>query len=120
MKFLANMGISMRTVTWLRQQEHDTVHLRDEMLQRLPDEEVLTKARAERRILLTMDLDFGYLLAVSGEQLPSVILFRLRDERSEMVNKRLADVLAQCGDNLEAGAIISVSEAAIRVRRLPM
>jgi predicted nuclease of predicted toxin-antitoxin system len=114
------MGISLRTVAWLRQQEHDAVHLREEGLQRLPDEDILAKARAEERILLTMDLDFGYLLAVSGEQLPSVILFRLSDERSEVVNRRLADVLAQGETDLETGAIISVSEAVFRVRHLPI
>jgi predicted nuclease of predicted toxin-antitoxin system len=110
----------MRTVAWLRQRGHDAIHLREEALQRLPDEEILTKARTEKRILLTMDLDFGDLLAVSGEQLPSVILFRLADERSEVVNRRLADVLAQCMSDLEAGAIISVNEVSIRVRDLPI
>ena len=120
MRFLADMGVSARTVAWLRQQGYHAVHLRDEGLQRLPDEEILTKARVEKRILLTMDLDFGYLLAVSREHLPSVILFRLSDERSEVVNRRLADVLSQCQSDIEAGAIISVSDTAIRVRRLPI
>lgn len=120
MRFLADMGISMLTVAWLRQQGHDAIHLREESLHRSPDEDVLAKARAEERILLTMDLDFGYLIAVSGEQLPSVILFRLADERSEVVNERLADILTQCKSDLEAGAIISVSEVAIRVRCLPI
>lgn len=120
MRFLADMGISMRTVGWLREQGYDVVHLREEELQRLPDEEILVKARAEGRVLLTMDLDFGYLLAVSRAQLPSVILFRLSDERSEVVSGRLADVLAQHGSDMEAGAIISVSEVAIRIRRLPI
>jgi len=120
MKFLANMGISTRTVAWLRQQGRDAVHLRDERLQRATDEDILKKARTEDRVVLTMDLDFGYLLAISGEQLPSVILFRLEDESAEVVNKRLEEVLAQCVSDLEAGAIISVNEAAIRVRRLPI
>jgi predicted nuclease of predicted toxin-antitoxin system len=79
MKFVADMGISMHTVTWLRQKEHDVIHMREEGLQRAADEEIVAKARAEGRILLTMDLDFGYLMAVSGEQLPSVVLFRLID-----------------------------------------
>jgi predicted nuclease of predicted toxin-antitoxin system len=105
------MGVSLRTVAWLRQQGHEAVHLR---------EEVLAKARAEQRVLLTMDLDFGYLLAASGSQLPSVILFRLQDERAEVVNARLAEVLARCASDLEAGAIVSVTEGAIRVRRLPI
>ncbi|MCK4417026.1 MAG: DUF5615 family PIN-like protein [Candidatus Latescibacteria bacterium] len=120
MRFLADMGVSMRTIGWLREQRHDAVHLREEGLQRLSDEQILVKARAERRVLLTMDLDFGYLLAVSRAQLPSVILFRLSDERSEVVNRRLADVLTQRRSDIEAGAIISVSEVAIRIRRLPM
>jgi predicted nuclease of predicted toxin-antitoxin system len=29
MRFLADMGISLRTVSWLREQGHDVVHLRD-------------------------------------------------------------------------------------------
>lgn len=32
MKFLADMGISPRTVEWLRQQGYDAVHLLDEGL----------------------------------------------------------------------------------------
>lgn len=120
MRFLADMGISMRTVSWLHQQGHDAIHLREKGLQRLPDDEILAKARIENRVLLTMDLDFGYLLAVSGGDLPSVILFRLADERSEVANARLEDVLAKCSNDLEVGAIVSVSEVTIRVRYLPI
>jgi predicted nuclease of predicted toxin-antitoxin system len=120
LRFLADMGISQRTVEWLRQQGHDAVHLREEGLQRLEDPDILAKARAEGRILLTMDLDFGYLLAVSGGQLPSVIIFRLSDERSDSVNARLTEVLATGEAELQTGAIVSVSDAAIRVRRLPI
>lgn len=120
MRFLADMGISMHTVAWLRQQGHDAVHLREEGLQRLPDTEAMTKARSENRIVLTMDLDFGYLLAVSRASLPSVILFRLSDESSEVVNVHLAEVLSRCASDLQSGAVISVSDTAIRVRKLPI
>ena len=120
MKFLADMGISMRTVAWLRKLGHDAVHLREEGLQRLSDEKILVKARLEERSLLTMDLDFGYLLAVSKGLMPSVILFRLDDESSEMVNQQLVKVLTFHRSDIEAGTIISVNEAAIRVRRLPI
>jgi len=30
MRFLADMGVSLRLVQWLREQGHDVVHLRDE------------------------------------------------------------------------------------------
>ncbi len=120
MKFLADMGVSLLTVAWLRSSGYDAIHLREEGLQRLPDSEILIKARQEERVLLTMDLDFGMLLAMNKNQFPSVILFRLSDERSEVVNERLEPVLAQCAEVLETGAIISVSDEAFRVRSLPL
>jgi predicted nuclease of predicted toxin-antitoxin system len=53
-KFLADMGVSMRTVTWLRQKGYDAVHLREEGLQRLPDHQIMGKAVDEKRIVLTI------------------------------------------------------------------
>jgi predicted nuclease of predicted toxin-antitoxin system len=120
MKFLADMGISLRTVMWLRSCGYDVVHLRDEGLQRLPDNEILIKARAEGRILLTVDLDFAQILAVSGENLPSVILFRLGNENYNAINERLTQILCESQEDIELGAIISVSNETFRVRRLPI
>ncbi len=120
MKFLADMGISLRTVAWLRDAGYDVVHLRDEELQKLPDDEILIKARTERRILLTVDLDFAQLLAVNGETLPSVILFRLGNKNYNAINQRLAKVLHECEEYLETGVIISVSNETYRVRQLPI
>jgi predicted nuclease of predicted toxin-antitoxin system len=120
MKFLADMGISPRTVAWLRQQGYDAAHLSEQGLERLSDEAILTKARNEGRIVLTLDLDFSYLLAISQAQIPSVVLFRLGDTSYLEVTDRLNAVLKQCAPDLEAGAIISVRDNAIRVRKLPI
>ncbi|MEA5577099.1 DUF5615 family PIN-like protein [Anabaena sp. UHCC 0451] len=120
MKFLADMGISLRTVSWLRSGGYDVVHLREQGLQKLPDPEILIKACAEERIILTIDLDFAQLLAVSGDSLPSVILFRLGNENYHLINQCLTEILSQCQEDLEAGAIISVNNETFRVRRLPI
>jgi predicted nuclease of predicted toxin-antitoxin system len=88
MKFLADMGISLRTVVWLRSNGYDVTHLRDEGLQRLSDEEILIKARIEGRILLTVDLDFAQLLAVSGEAFPSVHINTTRLTITEVPENR--------------------------------
>jgi hypothetical protein len=74
-KFLADMGVSLFTVAWLRSSGYDAIHLRDEGLQRLPDSEILIKARQEERVLLTMDLDFGMLLAMNKNQFPASFYF---------------------------------------------
>jgi predicted nuclease of predicted toxin-antitoxin system len=77
MKFLADMGISPKAVAYLRARGFDAVHLIEQDLYRLPAHDILAKARAEGRIVLTHDLDFGDLMAAIGAQLPSVVIFRL-------------------------------------------
>ncbi|WP_372478227.1 DUF5615 family PIN-like protein [Nostoc mirabile] len=67
-----------------------------------------------------IDLDFAQLLAVSGDSLPSVILFRLGNENYDAINERLTQVLSECQEDLELGTIISVSNETFRVRRLPI
>jgi hypothetical protein len=49
-----------------------------------------------------------------------VIAFRLSSMRPERVNYYLDDVLDRFTDELEQGALVSVSERAVRVRPLPL
>jgi predicted nuclease of predicted toxin-antitoxin system len=120
MKFLGNMGISPRTIEFLRALGHEAKRLHEERLDQLPDSDILQKARAEESILLTNDLDFGELAIASPSPLPSIIIFRLRDMRPETVNAYLARILDTHGADLQRGAVISVTEGQIRVRRLPL
>ncbi len=120
MKFLADMGISPKTVAFLQGLGHAAEHLHHQELDRLPDSAILDKARNEGRILLTHDLDFGELLAASGTQLPSVIIFRLRNMHPERVNRYLRVIISQHQASLEQGAIVSVAEGQVRVRLLPL
>lgn len=119
MRFLADMGVSLRVVAWLRAEGHDVVHLRDEGLQRLPNGNIFAKGAEEQRIVLTFDLGFGEIVASSATGFTSVILFRMRNKRTANVIDRLRHVLSVSADALEEGAIIVVEDARHRVRRLP-
>ena len=114
------MGLARRTACFLRDQGYDTVHLRDQGLQKLADEGIIAKAGLEERVVLTHDLDFGRLVALSQSHLPSVITFRLDNMQPDQVNRHLDEVLARFTEQLSVGALISVSERAIRVRQLPI
>lgn len=120
MKLLADMGISMATVRALRGAGEEVVHLREQGLQKLPDDQILGKAVGEGRTVLTCDLDFGDLLAAGGASLPSVILVRTRNQTPGAVTPRLLRVLQTERQTLELGAIIIVEDAGFRVRRLPI
>jgi predicted nuclease of predicted toxin-antitoxin system len=110
----------MRIVEWLRSEGHEVSHLREEGLHRLPNGEIFAKAAAEHRILLTFDLDFGEILALSGGRVVSVILFRLHNTRTPHVIERLRMVLEESASALKQGAIVVVEEARHRVPRLPL
>ena len=120
MKFLADMGISQSSINWLREKGLDAIHLREERLHKISDIEIIEKARRENRIILTCDLDFGDIMAMSSGICPSVIIFRLENETPKNVNRRLEQVLDESFDALEKGAIISVEEVRHRVRLLPI
>ena len=74
MKFLADLGISLSTVIWLRQRGYDSIHLREQGLQRIPDTEIIEKAKKGNRVILTCDLDFGAIMSASKGICPSVII----------------------------------------------
>jgi predicted nuclease of predicted toxin-antitoxin system len=120
MRFLADMGVSLRVVEWLRGRRDDVVHLSEQGLQRLPNGSIFDKATAEGRVVLTFDLDFGEILALSRGSRTSVIVFRLRNTRTGNVIARLERVLAESSDALGQGAVVIVEDGRHRVRLLPV
>lgn len=120
MRFLADAGVSPKTVEFLKQLGHEAVHVRTLRLQRAPDSELVNRARADSSVVLTFDLDFGEVLALGVLNKPSVIIFRLADERADSVNHRLSTVLAERLAEIESGALILVEDTRYRVRKLPI
>lgn len=120
MKFLADMGMSITTVRALRKAGHDVEHLSELGLIRMADRDIVEKAAAECRVVLTFDLDFGEIMALSGRAAPSVILFRTGDQTPGHVTPLLFTVIEQCGTPLIAGAFVTLDDRGYRVRTLPI
>ena len=113
------MGVSQGVTAWLRAQGHDAIHLREQALHRLPNGDIFAKAAAEHRAILTFDLDFGEIVALSRGQVVSVVVFRLNNTRTSFVIARLAAALAATEKRLMDGAIVVVEDGRHRIRRLP-
>lgn len=120
MRFLADMGVDIRIVQWLRGHGHDANHLRDEGLHRMPNGDIFKKAISESRVILTFDLDFGEIAALSGGKKTSIIVFRLHNTRTSHVIGRLGNVLADSMEALEKGAVVVVEESRHRIREFPI
>jgi predicted nuclease of predicted toxin-antitoxin system len=120
MRFLADMCVDVRIVRWLREQGHDATHLRDQGLHRMPNGEIFKKAINEDRVIITFDLDFSEIAALTEGKRASIILFRLKNTRTPHVVERLSAALEHSAKALEKGAVVVVEESRHRVRYLPI
>jgi hypothetical protein len=74
---------------------------------------------SENRIIITFDLDFGEIVALSKREKVSIILFRLHNTRTSHLINRLSTVLEDSAEALGQGAVVVVEESRHRVRYLP-
>lgn len=71
-------------------------------------------------MIITFDLDFGEIVALSKGQKVSVILFRLHNTQTPHLINRLATVLEDSTEALEQGAVVVVEESRHRIRYFPL
>ena len=122
MRFLVDQCLSAQVAHVLRAAGHEAEqHVGAYGLSRADDAQVLARAAAEDRVLVSADTNFGGLLAERGAALPSVVLFRRRSRRRphEQATILLTN-LPGIEDDLRAGAVAVIGENGIRVRRLPI
>jgi predicted nuclease of predicted toxin-antitoxin system len=95
-------------------------HVNQRSLGQASDEALVVHARERCEILVTHDLDFSRILAVSGEVSPSVIVLRLGLPTPPALTSAILSALSHAGSDLASGAIVVVEDSAIRVRALPV
>lgn len=120
MRLIADMHISLSTVTFLRTLGHDTVRVNEVLPATSADVEILAWAKSEQRHVLTQDLDFSRLIATSRSAEPSVLSLRLSSSRIDHVNSVLERVLPMVESDLASGAIVTIEDDRIRKRSLPV
>ncbi|MBC7217456.1 MAG: DUF5615 family PIN-like protein [Candidatus Caldatribacterium sp.] len=114
------MNISPETVKLLQEHGWDILRVSEVLLAGATDLEVLEFARREQRILITQDLDFSALLALSGYSCPSLVTLRLPLPEPEVVALRLLKVIPEIEPLLLEGGAVTVEENVVRIRRLPI
>jgi len=92
----------------------------DLALQRAPDTEIIARAAADKRTVVTADLDYPRLLALSGASETSLILFRGADWAETIVIERMAAILRGLGAEEIEQSILVIDQYRIRRRRLPI
>jgi len=114
MRFLVDRCAGATLARWLRDHGYD-VEDAGEWPEDPGDAEILQRAAAEDRILVTIDTDFGLLVFAGGR--PHRGLVRLPDSPAEDRIAIFSDLLARHGADLEARAVITVRAGRVRISR---
>lgn len=120
MKLLLDQGLPSAACAILHGKSHDSVHVNQVGLQHSEDAAILEFARAEGRVVVTLDADFHALLALSGAAQPSVVRIRIEGLKAPALAAILENVLSLCASEHAAGAAVSVMPHEVRIHKLPM
>ena len=120
MKFLLDMPVSPSLLNTLRDHGHEGVHAHQINHDRAPDTDLLKIARREDRIIITADLDYPRLLALSSDEGPGIILFRGGSYSDAQMRALLERVLTEIPAETIHAAICVVDLRRIRIARLPI
>lgn len=121
MRLLLDANLSPRVAAGLRVAGHDAIHVEDLSLLRATDEEIFDRAAADGLVVVTADTDFGMLLTLRRATSPSVV--QLRHVAELLPDVHLALLIANMpaiAEDLDRGAIVSLSPTRLAIRGLPM
>jgi predicted nuclease of predicted toxin-antitoxin system len=117
MRWIVNENVASTVIRTLRERGHDVLSVK-ESLRGTGDPDILARAQAEDRVVVTHDKDFGELAFRFGLPASSgVILLRLSGSDPEIDNRRVLEVLASNVD--WSGQFAVVTGDRVRIRPLP-
>jgi predicted nuclease of predicted toxin-antitoxin system len=120
MKLLVDMNLSPRWVGVLADSGIEAAHWITLGAMNAPDAEIMAYAIANGYVVLTHDLDFSAILAVTHGEKPSVVQIRADDVSPGAIGTLVISALRQMASELEEGALITVDPARTRLRLLPL
>lgn len=120
MKLLVDMNLSPRWVELFTREHIEALHWSNAGRVEALDVEVMRYAADHGFVVLTQDLDFSAILAVTQGTKPSVVQIRSDNLDPDAIGTQIIAAVRQLESELNAGAIASVEPHRTRVRLLPL
>ena len=120
MSFLVDMPLSPGLATWMRDQGFEAVHASEIEMSKATDEMLLDYAKSNNMVVITADLDYPRLLALTQEEGPGTILFRGGNFTEKQTLMLLSRALELIPISELAESIIVIEQERIRRRRIPI
>jgi len=120
MRLVVDVNLTPAWSPFLIAAGHDAIHWRDIGALDAPDSEIADWARREGRVVLTHDLDYGTLLAVTRATGPSVIQMRVEDVRPATVGPALLAAIQTIERDFDSGFLATIDPRRHRITVLPL
>ena len=120
MKLLLDMNLAPRWAQYLSERNWPAQHWAALGKPEADDATIMAFARQQGYVVITNDLDFGTLLALSDDTGPSVVLIRASILAPESIGARLTECLSRFQPQLEKGALVVLDDAQSKIRLLPI
>jgi predicted nuclease of predicted toxin-antitoxin system len=120
MKLLVDMNLPPQWIAWLRSSGSEAEHWSAIGQANAPDSEIMAYAAANDYVVVTHDLDFTAILAVTHGKKPSVVQVRSKDVSVKVIGKQIVVALRHVQGEPEAGALLTIEADRTRMRLLPL
>ena len=120
MRLLLDQGLPRSSAEILRNKGWDIQHTGEIGMSNATDRQILEYARDEQRIVITLDSDFHAILAVENLDSPSVVRIRQEGLRGPELTELVENIWARIGQQLENGAMATITEKTMRIRKIPL
>ncbi|MDZ7289055.1 MAG: DUF5615 family PIN-like protein [candidate division KSB1 bacterium] len=117
LKFLADESCDFAVVRALRAEGYEVLAV-SEITQRSVDHDLIEQAGAEKRILLTEDKDFGWLVFASQAESAGVVLIRFPGNARQTLVQTVLQVINEQGENL-LNSFVVIQPGHVRISRTP-
>ena len=116
MKFKLDENLHADTAELLRQHGHDCLTVQDQGLRGSSDEEIARVCQNEKRVLVTLDLDFSDVRTYPPGQYAGIIVMRLPDQSRRFVLKVIQRTLLLLDSEPLIGHLWIVDTHHVRIR----
>ena len=120
MKILVDMNLSPDWAGFLSGNGIEAIHWSSIGLPDAPDTEIISYAKEHDFTILTCDLDFGFILAVTHGKKPSVIQIRTGALGFNKIGDIAVSAIKLLSADIEKGALVTVDPRKTRVTLLPL
>ena len=120
MRFLVDENMGLSYAKSLRTMGYEAVHVSEVGLTSTIDEDIVAYAYKNSYTVVTFDLDFTRIVALSQKTFPSIITFRMGEINVAEFEAHIRFYLPDIMSDILKGALITIDTQGVRIKKLPI